>query len=814
MYSIKKAPGDQTRGGFSTVSGGADSSNYTTQDTPTATQNADKTTFTGIDAMRKLARAGGSFVLLTSEKGPIEKEWNSPGHEIPFTRAAAYIAKPKRSAGLLCGKRFVVFDIDRNYHAQRAALGESGQTWEITRPERPDRGALVYLVDDQAQPSVKWRPDGKTPYVEFLSHARNGNYSQKVIAGEAGNYQLHTQHPLKTVTPSEIAGIYFILTGEDIDAPIQRVERFEKRSDVDRSETSIIARIKQVCTPYAVFKRFGYNGMGEQKEKPYIRFFKHAPGMGLNGGLLVGDPDGPKREHWHWFGMETGGDCIDAWQICTGQPFNDALREMCEIYGIAYREPAKTVVDGQEYLIYDLMNAAYVIAGNIDIGKRSSEYQRDILRGIIKIARQQDSLSPVATQRYLCEMAGIKRRETLKRWRLELFNVYVTIQEKEFEKEKDTYSFTETWLLEIARYAQFIAQNTPQRAAGLGPFGLQTVHISAFGGVQMAQRDIFQRSGPGPKFKRSVSNVKPDEGFIESGATREARLSGLSELMNALVEDDSDKGLKPLCKHGKRFFELLDTEGMLSICRAADEIGVHRNTITAIVRRATTDIERFAKVHDIPELRPLLEVRRVGREKCVSLPDDIKDRMKIVERYLVNDGQFKAAQMRHISQRIKYCNGVLEFAQTEEAREEYTQALAAAHEWRDRLVNGDGRKGDIDASTVATEAPEQPVIVATVEQPVERLETPQQPTEPVTEPQTTVPALAFVVKDQQRINSAVMGAFTSDYPATRAAAQRVYNIIMGTVPAPEPATLQGYLNVLDAGLHYSIDWAKYRQVAA
>ena len=653
------------------------------------------TALCGEDTLRALGDEGADFVKLLSAKKPYKKGWNLPEKGHSAEEITRYLTSfPERYAGLRCGvTAIVVVDIDFDYQTQKERLGDAAHTWESFRPEAPDRGALIYRIDGDVPRTQSFTPkdeNGKrlqdSPTAESKGLNRNGTAPHKTVVG--GTYLLNVEHELKTITPVELNAIWFLLIGQFL-REFQIKERQESRKkstpnlecltswQVAEADPNL-PPIQKIKTSVPVLKVFSSFGLADDIQEPDANGWQRLAG---HSGLFVNQ----HTNHWFCHSEDQGGDVLDAWAWCKGYlptEHGRIIREMCDAFGIEYQTPNTITIEGHEILVQDALNACLAEVAQLEAYARQAENVRSIIRGVIAILLKQDAIEGPASQRLICDYSGMSR-PTFQKWCADTLD-FLTVDKTD---KTHIWGINGQFLSKVVQNRVLCKDICPNNTYDryIGMFGQESLHRKnnthePILKTSNLQRDIFQRASVPKQFRRSVKHRKNGE-WIED-TSKEARLNGLGQLMNAQVEDNTDKLLKPLGKHGLRLIELLDTGGPMAINELTEALSVSRQTVSSIVKRATTDIEKLAKRLGREDIKPLFVVERIGRgKKYLSLPEDFLDRLAKVEEYLVNDGQDARRKKRHNDERIAYLRQRLENTETDELREDLEARLESALEW-------------------------------------------------------------------------------------------------------------------------------------
>ncbi len=673
------------------------------------------TSLCGIDTLEALAREGAEFVQLGAGKSPIKEEWNKLDKGESCAAVTRYLTSfSERHVGLTLGTRFVVFDLDYNFQTQIKKLGNSANTWVSFRPEAPTKGALIYRIADKCPLKQSWKSEGaKGLEVELHGITEGGKYTQKAVAG--GTYHLDLQHNLKAVTFDELETIWAVLTGtrfkeseaqrphskfgvefEENHAPIPRKpihDREVPKRELFARGRSVIDRLKEAVTPYDVFELKGMANDIEDYDSEQLR-------LKGNGGLIVGKPEGRKREIWHNFSDGARGNVLHAWAYVQGydrEDYKKIIPEVCAQFNVEYSEPATAIVGGNEVTVNEILTACLEASNSIRFEGRSKEYQRDILRGVLLILRRQDSLAGPVSQRMLSDTVGASRPTVIK-W-LPKIEEYVYQLEKGMGIGANVWTINENWLETVVKNSLLPNSLPNNTSAARGRLLCLVKEKGVMGDLtdekgeslplqpvssEDMQRDIYQRPSILPKFQRSIAHSKPENGeWIENYSDKANRIHGLSKLAHAQVEDNSEKVLRPITKTGKRLIELLDARGPLNLTECKEALGVKgKNVVGDIRRRMVQDVERLADLLGREDIQPLLVEERRGRKGVyLSLPDDYRERLEKVEEFLVNDGADRRRKIATNKERIESLKRMLTNTVTAHEREKLIKSLDSALEW-------------------------------------------------------------------------------------------------------------------------------------
>ena len=330
MTTKKIAPGDQTRGGFSTISGSADKANYTTLVQDNATFDA-------------LAKQGVQFVRVARRgKNPVEHNWPDKPRTVAQAKAHRHTGG---NVGAMAGRKsggVIWLDLDEHFREFLQQFPQLDQTFIVTRANAPDRGKLAIRVTDTLPTSTNWRVEGESaPRAELLSNGR-----QAIIVGihETGAPILNNGKPIIEMSYADISAIWRKWTGQELIHPTAArkptKQAHKPTAGPQQSETtidepdSLKARVKASWSAYSVFEHFGR--VGEIKQGASNGDWK----LDGNAGLFGGDPESDQRWHWFCHSDGIGGDQVDAWVYCTGRTVGDSvefpavLREMADTAGI------------------------------------------------------------------------------------------------------------------------------------------------------------------------------------------------------------------------------------------------------------------------------------------------------------------------------------------------------------------------------------------------------------------------------------------------------------------------------------------------
>ena len=269
---------------------------------------------TAIDA---LAAHGGKFTLCNG-KIPIGDGWQN----IHYDQAAAIAhAESGRNVGLLTGapsNNIICFDLDKLSFPKFLIKHDLTETYHFTRPNAPERGkAFVRCIDGLPQ-STSWRPDpaDKSPWAELLSTGRQAViHGTNTADGIAINIEFHGDRLIE-LTLAQVGAIWEDLTSASVAAATPKPDK-PRRLYPQNSNRERIERIKAAWpSALAVFQHHGL--ATEVVAAP--RQNKRIKGQG---GLLVGDPNGPNGWEWFNFSDWLGGDQIDAFGYCLyGRQWN------------------------------------------------------------------------------------------------------------------------------------------------------------------------------------------------------------------------------------------------------------------------------------------------------------------------------------------------------------------------------------------------------------------------------------------------------------------------------------------------------------
>ena len=252
-----------------------------------------------------LAERGAKFCLPAGRtKGQFPTGWQNLPQDLA---AAEQHALNGGNVGLLAGLHsngIVAVDVDVNWTDQVARLGDFAHTVTVHRDNADDRGKLIYQVDGDLPKSRSWRqdPTQKKPDVELLSTGRHALIPPSEF--EEGRYLLHGgKHGILKVTPAELQGVWWLLTGEtfaDKQAPRQEA------AAAGLTRNPFVARVKERWDCLSVFQHFGRVTADQVARRGNGEL--HARG---NAGLLV------RQDRWFCHGDGAGGDNVDAWHWCT-----------------------------------------------------------------------------------------------------------------------------------------------------------------------------------------------------------------------------------------------------------------------------------------------------------------------------------------------------------------------------------------------------------------------------------------------------------------------------------------------------------------
>lgn len=259
--------------------------------------------------LRWLAERGAKFCLPAGRtKGQFPTGWQNDPKDLA---AAEQHALQGGNVGLLTGQHsagIVAIDVDRNWADQVARLGDFASTGTVHRHNAPDRGKLLYQVDGDLPKSASWKedPDAKKPDVELLSTGRHALIPPSQF--EEGHYILRNgKAGIRQVTPAELTGIWFLLTGTLLGE--KHAPRENATTGAGLTRNPFVATVKARWDCLTVFQHFGRVTADQVERRSNGEL--HAKG---NAGLLV------KPDRWFCHGDGAGGDNLDAWHWCeTGR---------------------------------------------------------------------------------------------------------------------------------------------------------------------------------------------------------------------------------------------------------------------------------------------------------------------------------------------------------------------------------------------------------------------------------------------------------------------------------------------------------------
>lgn len=324
------------------------------------------------NTLQWLADQGATFAL---PKGRTKDDFpaNWPNTPNKIDKAIAHAAKGG-NVGLLVGKHsnnIVALDLDVDFPGNVAMLGTLASTAKVIRDNAPGRGKLLYRITGKLPKSKAWKPAGeKNPHAELLSTGRHALIEPSEFGG--GHYLLKDiDKGILVLTPEQLNRVWWMVTGEDLDAPGKGKEQAEQSDEFK-------AQVKAAWPTIKVFQHFGLDangteGDGEQR-------------LLGNGGLLVKD--------WRWYchSEEVGGDQFDAWHYCKHGKTHDRtdkdafkliLSEMADAAGIVRTQSAaqkKTVRTVDQSTGEIIESAAPDLTLTVD----------EVLQAISKIATTED----------------------------------------------------------------------------------------------------------------------------------------------------------------------------------------------------------------------------------------------------------------------------------------------------------------------------------------------------------------------------------------------------------------------------------------
>ena len=353
--------------------------------------------------------AGAAFLLLaTGYKASYEKGWNQRG--ATWIDALKHI-EDGGNVGLLTGELsngMIVLDCDIHWAETVTKLGGNANTLQITRDNKPDRGALVFRVTDGLPRSTSWKPDGTSPRLELLSRGKH-----KLIAGtyEGGCYRLiNTQYGVREITLAELFQIWKKLTGIRLQTPVTRTKNVlaSKLSD----DGGLLDQLRAYWSAEAVFDHFEKATQAVKKG--------HDWKLKENGGLLVGN--GSESWRWYCFADAVGGDAFDAWAYCTRGHIVDrsnkvefikVMHEMAEAAGLDFdtrNRPVRRIVTADnEILDADRLAMAgqTLLAARNTVGSRKKRTDQAAWMAVLDMMQSAGAANRPISARHLADKAGI-----------------------------------------------------------------------------------------------------------------------------------------------------------------------------------------------------------------------------------------------------------------------------------------------------------------------------------------------------------------------------------------------------------------------
>lgn len=280
-----------------------------------------------ISVLHWLAAQGGRFVLLRPRsKRPLVRGWpDTPASLLEALRHA----RAGGNVGLLVGtpsENLVCLDVDQHFSLTCALLPELTRI-RIVRPDAPDRGKVLFRLDDlQEVRNRSWgSPDTAPSTVELLAHRRLAVIPPSVHPSGA-SYVLQRQTEwIPGCSPPLLENMWQILTAETLrEYPhslltqlphlyfeminsLALTKRTRHALDISTLRASISRQFPSVL---AVFRYFGRVMKVQRVGRYDLRLLG-------NGGLVVGDPDSPFAWRWYCFRDSIGGDIFDAVGYCV-----------------------------------------------------------------------------------------------------------------------------------------------------------------------------------------------------------------------------------------------------------------------------------------------------------------------------------------------------------------------------------------------------------------------------------------------------------------------------------------------------------------
>lgn len=290
------------------------------------------------DSLRWLVQNGARFALpYGRSKNKFEENWPEKPHTI---EDAIIHAKRGGNVGILTGKysdNIVAIDRDIDFPQTCEMLGDLSKTAKIVRDNAPERGKLLYRVDDELPPSTVWKvnPTDKHPACEFLAKGRHALVDPSMFDG--GRYRLiDTDYGIQQITLVELDYIWRLITG----GSLHKEQRTKEEAEEEKTnKDDFIRQVKNAWPIKKVFEHF-------QKATHGTEDYRNETRVLGNAGLLISE-DG---KQWYCHGESIGGDNLDAWAWCRwnkrvdrGNPkmFWDVVNDMAGVAGIA--RPPQTI---------------------------------------------------------------------------------------------------------------------------------------------------------------------------------------------------------------------------------------------------------------------------------------------------------------------------------------------------------------------------------------------------------------------------------------------------------------------------------------